>query len=829
MSCILIGFGTIGKTVVALAKMLIMLLRHEDIPAVCFDSDSSYAMAIPVTNGQISVAIDGQDVLQAMKDGKFPGFSSIDLSKLSGQSLLQAMKLEPSMGKLASCVHITAIRNALVNLVEMATGDITMLRVFSAFGGTSRGMADSINEIAFDISRSTGRRIHIMDIVTVPGLSTVSSGFHGIYQRNAYAYTVEMSALRTGRCQRLILDDHGNYLSERHEFPPHTLVFVNDTQRTVGTILLEKQLPDLGRLLELFSREEVMRQWKGVESDLDQHTTGVPFCDRAGLFRLYLDNIERLVRERQKIAIRALDGVIEPKVDHAAMSEHLLTGIGLIAPEVERLKLWNPIKEKVLASLRMNPLEDFLALYTSSAQEYTHQYGSLSDAIESVKASDIAGEILEWMLSRGIVDEQIRALRRECPPGEIVRALNNALVQAENEQKDLDVIVNGSEAGIYLPIERYEGNAKEAAESKYRWNRRRALADVKSNLFSALELRLKAAILRVLVSVLSGFTESVSQGEIQIWAETEQQALDLAQVLSDIREEKMAGLLHGNYYRGNSSQLDSRGECSIDVIDGLESRMAKGLHLLLDKLYGKPNDSIRRQVLAYLDRRLKSVDMRGEKLTSSHITQDFFTHALRCAQPTLLVDTTARTSRMATFCFSHLTNCPDMMQRALAETGIRSDREKYIPLHGVNDELAIMTYERGVPLQSIKSLRDCKSQYDRDPESYKGHLDPILGLLPPPIGDLDGELYRLMGIVSGCVTETKDSCVYTDLDGRIRVVSDAKLFSDYVNAVEIASRFIVSLKEHGFAPAMKRLSTMPESDTARYLMARLEFFEALYR
>jgi len=350
---------------------------------------------------------------------------------------------------------------------------------------------------------------------------------------------------------------------------------------------------------------------------------------------------------------------------------------------------------------------------------------------------------------------------------------------------------------------------------------------VKSNLFSALELRFKAAILRTLVTVLAGFIERVNQGEIRVWSQTEQESQDVAQALSDVREEKMAEYLHGDNHRGNAAMIDSMtGNGDLDISHGLEGRIAKGLYLLIDKLYGKPYETIKGEMMSYLDRRLKVLDIQGEQLTKRHISQDMFTDALKCAEPTLLVDTTSRRHRRGIFCFSRMTECPEMTQKALAETGIHSDREKYMPLHGVNDELTIMTYERGIPLEGIKSLRDCKDQYDGDDNRYKGHLEPLYELLPDPI-PVDGRIYQLMGMVSGSVNETGDGWAYRNTDGRLQAVRQ-EFFGEYGNAVEIASSFIVALKKNGFGNAMKQLSKLGD-DRAKELLAKLQLYESIYR
>jgi hypothetical protein len=221
------------------------------------------------------------------------------------------------------------------------------------------------------------------------------------------------------------------------------------------------------------------------------------------------------------------------------------------------------------------------------------------------------------------------------------------------------------------------------------------------------------------------------------------------------------------------------------------------LYLVAERLYGKPYDTIKREILSYIDRRLKSVDGENEHLNSSrHITQDMFTEGLKAAEPTLLVDMTCHTYRRGIFVLGPLRDSQAMLARAISETGIQCDREKFAPIQGANDEAVIMMYDKGVPLESIKSLRDCKKQYDSDPERYKGHLEPLYELLPDPMDDIDSERYKLMGMVSGAMTETSDGYVYRDLDGHFHKVNDP--FFDYGRAVEVSSRFIQYVKSQGF-------------------------------
>ena len=134
-------------------------------------------------------------------------------------------------------------------------------------------------------------------------------------------------------------------------------------------------------------------------------------------------------------------------------------------------------------------------------------------------------------------------------------------------------------------------------------------------------------------------------------------------------------------------------------------------------------------------------------------------------------------------------------------------------------------YDKGVPLGSMKPLRECKTQYLSDPERYRGHLEPLYELLPDPLG-VDFRMIRLMGIISGVVRDEQDGYVYHahDLNG---------LFVAYDIAVEIASRLIMNLKEHGFTHALKQLDRLRNSDefadVASVLYSKLELCASLYK
>ena len=128
------GIGSIGKTVVPLAEMF---ASPRTLNTVAFDSDSSYP--IDVAGNTISVAFDGEDVLQAKKNGDFSYFSYIDPDMESSHQISQAFHLYPPMGYEGSTTHRRTIESALVNMVSMASGDINVIFIYSSFGGTSRG------------------------------------------------------------------------------------------------------------------------------------------------------------------------------------------------------------------------------------------------------------------------------------------------------------------------------------------------------------------------------------------------------------------------------------------------------------------------------------------------------------------------------------------------------------------------------------------------------------------------------------------------------------------------------------------------------------------
>ena len=836
---ITIGLGTIGKTVSAIHSNLQLLYRRDAVPNVSFDSDGG--MAVPIFSAEpdnaIALNIDGHDVAEAFRSGKYGPFRYIDPTVLRTYQLAGAMKLDPAMGNLASMVHISAIRTAVARLVEGASGgELTVIRVHSSFGGTSRGAADKINEILWEISRSSGLRMDIMDIVAVPGLSTVSSSFHKLYKRNTFAYIKEMAALRTGRFQRMIYDDDGNSLGERHELLPHTLALVNDTCES-GILPLEHLMATMARFIELITRPEVSRPYIGITSDLERHSTTAPFADRLGMFSLFVPNREEMVRRQHILAIEALSQVIESRDNHSEIARRLLEGMGLFAPEAEQLKIWTVIRDDINQSLGTNLTEQFSQLYSGQPVDYMFQYNSLTESIGAVNTEDIGAHILEGILAQNTVDDHITLLRKTCPPGEIPAVLDAAISILEQELENLKASVGGDDAGIYALIDEYEDNANLAASSfaaakRSKSRRNDALSEAKNNLLSALELRVKSASLKVFTFILSGILEAIANDEIESWTEIEKDSRDMLQALKELRDEQISAcnLLENGYLRGNSASLGRMGNAD-SAMPGVPPVMLRGLLGIIQRMYGQPCEAIKQEVMSYIQRRLRAVQAEDEQLSYRHITQSAFTDALRHALPLLRVDRTSLGFRRGIFCLSNL-ECRDMMARAVADTGIQLDREAYVRIHGVNDELTLLVYDKGVPLVSIKALQDCRNQYLRDDERHKGHLEPLYELLPDPLNaNGDGRMYLLMGIISGFVEETEDDHVYLDMEGVAHTVTDS-FFTEYDRAVETASRFIVNLKKFGFAPALRQAENAmrrPEfHDAAGELLPKLERYSAIY-
>jgi len=850
MSCIIINLGTVGKTTQMLLSELFSFYRRNGLPMVSFDSDRGTAIPLPLSvltrNNQIDLSIEGNDVADAMRNGKYSSMNFISPSLLRTYKLTSAMGLYPFMGNLGSMVHMPAIRGAVCRLVEMASGggEITVIRAYSSFGGTSRGAADKINEILWDISRSSGLRFQIMDIVAIPGMSTSSSNFRNVYQRNTCAYIKEVSALRTGLFQRVIYDDDGNPRGERHEFLPHTLVLVNDTQKEKGTLSFEELLRTIARYIEIITREGVSTPFLGVNSDLERHETSVPFADSFGMFSLFMPNREERVAGQLGISIEVLTRAIESRADHSALSKLLLGNIGLYSPDVEQLKLWKTIKERLYRSLGMNPIDRFRSFYPSHSNECFFHYSELAESLAPVDTDEIGTHVLEGILDHDIVDAQIKSLKKICPPGCINAVLNKALSILEKDHKDLEASVCDEDAEINLKIKAYEGNANVASKDFATGKRRRrkdALSEVKKNLLSALELRVKAACLRSFYTVLSGFIEAIGNDEIESWMEIEKQAQYMLQALLDIRAEQISSynsLKNGHCLRGNSRRLEPLSsqprKISDEMSDGIAQRLFTGIQSVIQNTYGKPFEVIKRELLLHIRRRMEKVfQFNDSPLTPRLVTQHDFTHSLKCAVPLLMVDMTAHTHRRAVFCLAPL-ECTAMMEKSIADTGIHVDREIFGRIRGVNDELTLMTYDKGVPLSSIKALQECRNQYKRDDERYKGHLEPLYELLPDPIGIShdDARRYQLMGIISGCVLKTQDGYVYLDLEGNSHTVDDNSFFSDYDRSVEIVGRFIVNLKKFGFDPALRQVEnakSMNEfQDVAPAFSSTLERYAMIY-
>jgi len=819
LSFALTGLGTIGKTVEILLSQTFPFYKRNGLPMVSFDSDKSLPISVPLLtkNNQIDLSIDGNDVAAAMRNGKFSPMKCINPSLLKTYKHTSAMGLLPSMGKLASMVHKQAIRASVEKLIKMSSkgGEITLIRIFSSFGGTSRGTADEINEVLWDLAQSSGLRIQIMDIVVIPGLATSSSKFHKEYQRNTYAFLKEISALRTGRRLRLLNDDDGNPCDDRHSFLPHTLVLVNDTQKEKGALPLEDLLATVARFCELLTREEISTLFHGAATDLERHNAAAPFADRLGMFSLYVRNREAKMSRQLEISIEVLNRLIDDNIDTSTLANRLLKDIGLYASEAEQLKGWKRIKEQLNNTLGMNPLEIFRELYFDNPNDYFSRYEELKEEVEAINIEEIVNEIFALNESKSLVDDQINSLKKDCPPSKIHAVLNEALSILEKERDDLEHSVYVENSGIMQRIEEYEDNANQALTYFLKAKRRKkgnALSEVKKHLLAALELRVKTALVKGFCTLIARFLDAIGKEEFKTWPKIEREAQDIVQALRDIRDEQTSycqSLQNGQgLYRGNSAPLEAK-KVNHVTEDTIRQRLLTDIRNFIKNVYGNPPNVIKKAISSHIQTRMNQIFQFDDVLlTPELLSQETFNQALKSAMPLLMVDSTNHAHRGAVFCLTPLENGKEMLEEANVETGINMDREIFQRAKGVNDELVLMTYEKGVLLSGIKSVLECRKEYNRTPERYKGHLLPIFELLPDPVGNFDekaGKKYLLMGLITESVSKTGEGYIYFDLENLSHNVTDISFFSDYERAVEIASRFIVNLGKSGFAPAMRQI------------------------
>ncbi len=835
MSIFFIGCGTIGKTIGITLGEQFRLYRREPIPIVNFDSEDGTPLPalFGSGNGHIDLSIDGIDVAKAMKQGEFGSMRFISQSDLKSQNLTQAMGLRPEIGEVASQVHLPEIRSAVIKPIEITAsgGHLKVIRAHSSFGGTSRGAADKINEILWDVSRGSGMRIEVMDIVAIPGLSTASSNFNSIYQRNTYAYIKEISALRTGRFLRHVYSDNGSVRCARHEFLPHTLILINDIHPEKGMLPLDILLPTIAGFIERLTREEFLTSFQGVVSDLKRHETRTPYADRFGLNTLYTPNREEKVAKQQEISIQALNRILEAGTDRPSMAKMLLEKLGVRASEVEQLSVWRSIKGNLYGRLGMDPVQRFRELYSKQADDYLFEYETLKTEIEAVDTEEIGGRILDSILKQDF-SAKLGFLKRNCPPAHINMVLNDALMLLEKEKDELEASVCGDDAGILSKIEEFEEYAGFASRNlSKRWKRKKdALLAMKSHLLSALDVRVKAASLRILYAVISGLHDAIVQDEVQAWKELEREAQDMIAALTEVLDElKLSeSTLKNNCFRGNASPVKLRSKTDFSGTDSLVQRLNAGLGGVIGHSYGRPVDSIKQEVSRFIKRNVdRSLESGHEQLSRRQISRSFKS-ALKCSLPPLVSDMTSRTYRRAVFCLSPL-ECNDLVEKAIADTGIHVDRQIYGRLRGINDEMSILMYDKGVPLASIRALQECRDQYMRDDERYMGHLQPLFELLPDPLGVVYEDIYLLMGLVTGSVAEAQDSYTYIDLEGISHTVNDTSFFTEYERAVEIASKFIVYLKEQGFDSALQELGKIKAAfKDAPELEAKLERFAEIY-
>lgn len=162
------------------------------------------------------------------------------------------------------------------------------------------------------------------------------------------------------------------------------------------------------------------------------------------------------------------------------------------------------------------------------------------------------------------------------------------------------------------------------------------------------------------------------------------------------------------------------------------------------------------------------------------------------------------------------------------------DRERWVDAGPeLADELTIVTFEEGDPLDAFKGLREASSADGTAGDREDSHLEPLFTLLPDPVtyttanGDEQRRLI-LLGFAAGALRRVGGGFRYAGDDGAERAFDPAS----YAIAAAIASRFVARVRTAGFARVVRELPRLPRNAwgaAARRLVEDLERLAERYR
>ncbi|GEM_PF-2597363 len=844
--------GTYGKLIGEKAGVLETLYKKNGAARGCFDSDSnrfgsgSFLRCPPLVHTDVSV--NGQELREALARGEYPGCQFIDRELLRNAAVNNGFGLYPQIGYIAGLHHRDRIGDTQRRLCEAAAhilkksggGQLVVTRDGSALGGTTRGILWQENESLLDFTQKGGLKLTAMDFIAVPSFSISTSQFADRFLTNVFAFVKETAALRSERFTRVVLDSKGRYQSIVRAFAPNTLVLVGDTTEDGSYIDMQLQAAMIARFQALLRHEQFSDMYWGVKVDLDNHVTKEPRAARLGMFSVYQPNREENVHRQYLVGRAVLDTFVNGTGDNAyAQATRLLERLGLWAAEATQLPMRNQIEGAIVAKLGEDPRRRFDVLHLSRPEPYFSEYQEACKALDAVDINEIAQQFADGFRESDALKAELAALKKSCVPGDLVRILATAATELARDRDKIDEYVRGDDPLANQLIVQIEESANKA-QADFRQKpgllaqlfgtqdrTHDALDEAKRLLVEAVEKRLEAISMNCFSRVLERIVDGMASGDVRAWAATRTQAETLVAVLDTVKAD-VAGrdelLLGGAFseYRGPGMALCSPAEFKAQPDLYRRTPLADFVAAAkddLEPLYGSAESRVQDWVWMKLMPRIETMLLPVRRpLEPAALSPKVLAEAVRKALPSAAVDSTMHDGMRALFVVApggEGTSLKDMVSGALADAGIKVDRERWTDLgEDHSDEVIFVTYEEGVPLRAYKAVAAARERYLRSTERWKSHLQPLYELLPDPTVSPDEAGRKrlfLMACATGVVNRVANDFFYTTSDNESCALDKATL-DNYDLAVDIASRFIVKLQTDGFARVISALRQAEQTE-----------------
>jgi hypothetical protein len=824
----LIGCGTFGKTVAKQVARLRAFYERAPIPAAVFDSDTGHflpASLLPAREDtQIDVSLDGHDLRQALARGEYPRLAALDRELLKRTKMRGGFSLYPPLGAAAATIHRRTLREVLRGLCQLASdirtapsGELVVIRCFSSLGGTSRGLIWEIGEALMDISRETGLKIHLLDVVAVPGLGTSTSQFNSHYLTNTLAFVKEAAALRAEAFHRIVWNERGEAVETRSTVLPSTLVIVSDTGAEGQTLPLDLQAAALARFVDLLTAPAFADAFWGTYADLVRHGTAEPYAARLGLYSVFVPSREEAIARRYHALGRSLELMLREGEDAPALAQGFLGRLGLWASSNTTLRLLDRARERLVERLGHDPLKSFRSLFSLPPGEYFDEYRHGVEALRGVDIEVLSRELVEEIEKSGVFEDEIAQLRASLLPGTLLAVLNHA---AARLRRDGEELARNLESVAEARVQEEE-QAASAAQEAYRGLRARRWAlpgprrerledarnEVHAHLGAAFGQRVEFLLLRAFTSITERIVADIRGGAIPVWETTRRETETFIATLAALREEtaSLEQLARSGAWthRGPATSIGrlaapttaTEGPDPAAIVDSVRATIAG--------LYGASSDAMRREMLEGLWRAVcHAIPWAPATLGPESLDHEVLREVASKAAPLSPVDATLARGLRARFVVARAGDASPV-RRLAAEAfpgSSPTDRERWVdagPEHA--DELVVVTFEEGVPLRAFKGLRQASETYRGHGSREHAHLEPLYALLPDPIAPVVREEdLVVLGQLAGALELQEDGLVYVDEDGTSHRPDDLS----YETVASVVTRFITRVRREGFPPVL---------------------------